>query len=142
MDGQPVAYKSPFSCTFQKLPTMSKWFLANVSLISSVEWKIKNKMLFDSLKINIPNIRWAMHNSAILPFFSIRGRLGSSVMIFRNIGTLIGYVLGATIEYKLVPCICIIIPIAFIVIFMMIPNTPRYYLHKGQIQVSYWSLLP
>lgn len=67
--------------------------------------------------------------------FSIRGRLGSSSLFFRNVGTLIGYVLGATVEYKIIPCISAIIPIVFVICFMLMPNTPQYHLRKGQTQV-------
>lgn len=46
-----------------------------------------------------------------------------------------GYILGATVEYKYIPCICIMIPIISIIIFINLPNTPRYYLQKGQEKV-------
>lgn len=68
-------------------------------------------------------------------FLSIRGRLGSIFLFFRNTGTLIGYILGASVEYEIIPCINVIIPIVFVVVFMMMPNTPQFYLRKGQIQV-------
>lgn len=66
----------------------------------------------------------------------IRGRLGSATLFIRNVGTLIGYILGACVDYQIVPCISISVPITFIIIFVMIPDTPRYYLHKGQNQVN------
>lgn len=68
--------------------------------------------------------------------FSIRGRLGSSTQVVRNIGVLLGFIFGASVDYKTIPCISGILPIAFAIIFVMLPNTPRYYLQKGQYQVS------
>lgn len=67
--------------------------------------------------------------------FSIRGRLGSIPLFLRNIGILIAYALGATVDYKYIPCICIIIPIAFVIIFSTLSNTPQYYLRKGNLHV-------
>lgn len=67
--------------------------------------------------------------------FSKRGSLGSIMSFLRNIGILIGYILGASFDYKLVPCISVTIPIAFIIIFMTLPSTPQHYLHKRKPQV-------
>lgn len=66
----------------------------------------------------------------------IRGRLGSIILFLRHIGILIAFVLGATVEYRHIPYICIIIPFIFAIFFFMLPNTPQYLLHKGQTQVS------
>lgn len=65
----------------------------------------------------------------------IRGRLGSIWQFLRNVGILIAYILGATVEYKFIPCICVVIPIGFAICFFMLPNTPQYHLRKGQLQV-------
>lgn len=76
--------------------------------------------------------------SKISPFFCthrIRGRLGSFAPFLRNVGTLIGYILGTNVKYEYVPLINLIIPFLFGILFMGLPNTPRYYLHKGKIQV-------
>lgn len=78
------------------------------------------------------------HDHTLFSFLSIRGRLGSTSLVVRNTGILIGYILGATINYDYIPIICVILPIVFVIIFaFMLPNTPRYYLHKNQIQVRY-----
>lgn len=67
---------------------------------------------------------------------NIRGSLTSLSMLSWNIGALIAYILGAFVEYHYIPYICITMPIIFAVIFIMLPNTPRYYLAKGEIQVK------
>lgn len=72
----------------------------------------------------------------IISLFSIRGGLGSVSLFLRNIGTLIAYILGATVEYEQIPYICVLIPIAFTIVFATLPNTPQYYVRKGQMKVS------
>lgn len=66
---------------------------------------------------------------------SIRGSLTALWMLSSNIGSLLAYILGAYVEYAYIPYICITMPIAFAAIFIMLPNTPRYHLAKGDIIV-------
>lgn len=66
---------------------------------------------------------------------SIRGRLCSFSLFFRNVGTLLGYILGANVSYQHNAGICSFIPITFAIAFAMMPNTPRYYLERGQVKV-------
>lgn len=67
----------------------------------------------------------------------IRGRLGSMTNFIRNVGILFGYILGAVVEYSYIPWICVVFPVIFMIVFVAIPNTPQYYLEKGNIQVSF-----
>lgn len=71
----------------------------------------------------------------MFPSFSIRGRLGGMSLVFRNMGILIAYILGSTVEYKYIPCICVAVPIVFVIIISILWNTPQYYLHKGKPHV-------
>lgn len=57
-------------------------------------------------------------------------------MFFRNFGTLIAYVVGASVDYRIIPCIYVVVPIVFGITFALLPNTPRFHLQRGQIQVS------
>lgn len=66
----------------------------------------------------------------------IRGTLGGVAPFCRNVGLLIAYILGAHLPYRDIPLVCIIFPIIFAVVFTMLPNTPRFYLQRGQIHVS------
>lgn len=68
--------------------------------------------------------------------FSVRGRLGSVWLFIRNIGVLTAFIFGATLEYRLIPCICVFVPITFAIVFFMLPNTPKFYLHKGHTMVN------
>lgn len=73
--------------------------------------------------------------------FSIRGKLGSFSHLTRNIGLLSAYIIGAVVEYKIVPCIFIFIPILFAILFSLLPNTPQYHLHKGNpsVMIHLWN---
>lgn len=57
-------------------------------------------------------------------------------MLFGNTGILISFIIGASFDYRLIPCISIIIPISFAIIFAALPNTPLYYFAKSQHDVS------
>lgn len=46
------------------------------------------------------------------------------------------YIVGAVADYELIPCIFLFIPMLYIACFAFVPNTPKYYLHKQQVQVS------
>lgn len=54
----------------------------------------------------------------------------------RNIGTLFGYIIGATVDYKHIPFISASVTIIFSILFVMLPNTPRFHLRKKQYQVK------
>lgn len=68
--------------------------------------------------------------------FSIRGRLSTFSQISRVIGVLVAFIVNAVVDYEYVPCIFIFIPFLYAILFMLLPNTPQYYLQKNQDQVS------
>lgn len=61
--------------------------------------------------------------------------MGSLGQLSRNIGILIGFIVGAKLDYEYVPCVFVIIPVIFGSIFVFIPNTPQFLLRKGQTEV-------
>lgn len=75
----------------------------------------------------------------LLKNFSIRGRLGSILQFSRNLGVLCGFIVAAMVEYETVPCIFASVPIIFGISFFFIPNTPQFYLQKGQENVRHIS---
>lgn len=79
---------------------------------------------------------WKMKHFVIW-FDSIRGRLGSMTNFLRNTGILANYILGAVVEYNYIPWINIVVPVIFAIVFIILPNTPQYYLQKGKTQVSF-----
>lgn len=66
----------------------------------------------------------------------IRGRLGSITPLARNVGVLIAYIVGATVEYDIIPAILIYIPIFYMVFLFFLPNTPQYHLQTENIKVN------
>lgn len=65
----------------------------------------------------------------------IRGRLGSVSHLTRNSGVLIGFLVGAVVDYRTLPCIFAVVPLVFGILFFFLPNTPQFYLQKGQNKV-------
>lgn len=71
----------------------------------------------------------------------LRGRLGVVPSFTRNVGLLIAYILGGHLSYQNAILVSMIFPICFVCAFIKLPNTPRFYLQKGQIHVSYEPIL-
>lgn len=86
------------------------------------------------------SIVFELHHKRIKAFCifvrSIRGRLAAITLLARNIGLLLGYVLFATVKYEHIPIIGSSIFIIFFILFVWQPNTPRYYIRKGQFKVA------
>lgn len=47
------------------------------------------------------------------------------------VGILYAYCVGPFVSYIVFQCMCLIIPVIFIVVFAFMPDTPHYYLSKG-----------
>lgn len=54
----------------------------------------------------------------------IRGRLGSTVMLFFSGGTLFIFVAGTYLNFFVVPCVVLIFPTIFLVSVLILPDTP------------------
>lgn len=67
--------------------------------------------------------------------FSIRGKLSCFTPLFRNIGILLAFVIGAAADYTVVPCIFILFPLLFVCTFSFLPNSPQFYLLRGENEV-------
>lgn len=67
----------------------------------------------------------------------IRGRLGSLTPLARNIGVLLSYVVGATVQYDIIPAIFVSIPIVYMILMFSLPNTPQYHIRNENLQVSF-----
>ena len=78
------------------------------------------------------NIYWSHWN---IRDYSVRGRYGSITPLARNIGVLIGYVVGAVVEYEYRSYIFIVFPIVYLISVYYLPNTPQYYLHRENTEV-------
>lgn len=80
-------------------------------------------------------MRWCPSNFSIFAF-SIRGRLGSFTPLARNFGVLIGYIVGAVVEYEHRSYIFVFFPIMYVIWLYALPNTPQYYMHRENYSVS------
>lgn len=67
---------------------------------------------------------------------NIRGKLGTSYQLSRNMGILLAYTLGIFINYIQVSMVCIGITAIFAISFVCLPATPQYLLRIGADDVS------
>ncbi|KAI8432728.1 hypothetical protein MSG28_013688, partial [Choristoneura fumiferana] len=65
---------------------------------------------------------------------SIRGTLGSLVVLSQNLGNLVVYVMGAYLDYYLVLWICLAVPLLHLLVFTSMPETPSYLLKIGKTE--------
>jgi MFS family permease len=75
-----------------------------------------------------------------LHFFSIRGRLGSLLILFCNIGILGVYVLGAFIDYHITAVCLLMVTNVFFASVLVIHDSPIYLLKKSRFKVRTRSL--
>lgn len=82
-----------------------------------------------------------MNSKIYFPHFSIRGRLGSLTPLARNVGVLIAYVVGATVDYEFIPAIFMYIPIVYMICMYFLPNTPQYHFQCENLKVRFLDIL-
>ncbi|KAH8412744.1 hypothetical protein KR009_005256 [Drosophila setifemur] len=64
---------------------------------------------------------------------SIRGALTSMMMLSVDLGILAGYILSTYLAYHLVPFLAIILPVAYFMANLMLPETAPYLLKRSQL---------
>ncbi|KAH9637387.1 hypothetical protein HF086_012000 [Spodoptera exigua] len=65
---------------------------------------------------------------------TIRGTLGSLVVLSQNLGNLFAYIMGEYLSYHAMLWVCLIVPILHLVLFMAMPETPSYLLKSGKVE--------
>ncbi|XP_049880007.1 facilitated trehalose transporter Tret1-like [Pectinophora gossypiella] len=65
---------------------------------------------------------------------SIRGVLGSLVVLFHVSGNLFAYIIGDLLSYRSVLWVCLSIPTLHLVLFMMMPDSPSYLVKRGKTE--------
>lgn len=55
-------------------------------------------------------------------------------VLSRHCGLLIIFIVGAIVDYHVVPCIFAFLPIVFLISFIFLPNTPQYHLQRGSLE--------
>lgn len=71
-------------------------------------------------------------DSFTLPISSVRGRLGSLMMMSANLGILLAFVAGNYLSYQLVPRLFIWLPIIFLLSVFFFPETPFYCMRRNR----------
>nr|XP_003704539.1 PREDICTED: facilitated trehalose transporter Tret1-like [Megachile rotundata] len=71
----------------------------------------------------------------------IRGALGSYVPLSFSIGILVSYILATFVNIRVMSIICATVPFIFLGIFMFMPESPTYYLQKGDDDSARKSLI-
>ncbi|KXJ82001.1 hypothetical protein RP20_CCG016267 [Aedes albopictus] len=72
---------------------------------------------------------------------TIRGSLGSLTMLHINFGLLASYTAGNYLPYYLIPKIMLCLPVAFLAMVCLLPETPYCLLQKGKIVEAEKSLM-
>uniref|UniRef100_A0A0C9R0K0 Tret1_26 protein n=1 Tax=Fopius arisanus TaxID=64838 RepID=A0A0C9R0K0_9HYME len=72
---------------------------------------------------------------------SIRGQLGSFLSFGFNLGTLASFILGAKLSYHAFALCGLVVPIAFIIGFIFLPESPMHLLRRGRIDRATSSLM-
>lgn len=65
--------------------------------------------------------------------FSIRGALGSFLVLFINLGILIGYLLGACVTYFWLNIILSLLPLIFLLFFLTLPESPVWLARSARV---------
>lgn len=100
-----------------------------------LKYQMTGKHFFSSKQHKFPIENYSKFFFYILSF-SIRGRLGAFTPLARNLGVLIGYIVGAIVEYQHRSYIFIFFPIMYIFWLNALPNTPQYYMHREHYSVN------
>ncbi|XP_052866113.1 facilitated trehalose transporter Tret1 isoform X2 [Anopheles cruzii] len=71
---------------------------------------------------------------------SIRGTLGTFFQLMVTVGILFVYAVGSGVNVQVLSIICGVIPLVFGLIFFFMPESPYYYIEKGQYSEASQSL--
>lgn len=72
---------------------------------------------------------------------SLRGTLGSFVILFMNAGVVYAYALGAVLSYRVFTLACLTVPVFFLTCYFFLPETPAYLWSKNKRNDAERSLL-
>lgn len=85
-------------------------------------------------KILIIYLKHRVNSRQTFPFLnSVRGTLGSFILLFTNVGTVIGFIVGAFWHFTYVPHIGLAFSLCFFASLFIIHDSPQYYLSKNQV---------
>lgn len=70
----------------------------------------------------------------------VRGTLGLLPTAFGNVGILISFVVGTYVSWSKLAWLGVVLPIPFLVLAFLVPETPRWYIAKGKYERARTSL--
>ncbi|XP_026728057.1 facilitated trehalose transporter Tret1-like [Trichoplusia ni] len=65
---------------------------------------------------------------------SVRGMLGTLVILFHTTGNLFLYIIGDILSYRTILWICLAMPTFHLILFMMMPESPSYLVKKNDME--------
>lgn len=68
--------------------------------------------------------------------FSIRGVLGSTMILTVNIGVLIEFIFGNYCDFYIAPKFVIVVAMIYAILMLWFPETPTFLIKQNQIAVS------
>lgn len=71
---------------------------------------------------------------------NVRGTLGSTLVFSCNLGLCFAYVCGEYVEYLTIPWVMLPASIAFVVLFLNVPDSPTFFAKKSLYDVSFPSI--
>ena len=71
----------------------------------------------------------------------IRGSLGTYFQLLLCVGILLSYILGSVMNIQILSIISAIVPLIFFAVFVFMPESPIYYLKKGNEEAARQSLI-
>lgn len=72
----------------------------------------------------------------IFKFYSVRGTLGSLLMVCGNFGILIAFIAGHFLEFVPVAGVHIAFPALFVITLVLFPDTPYHFINFNQEEVT------
>ncbi|KAJ6649315.1 Facilitated trehalose transporter Tret1 [Pseudolycoriella hygida] len=71
---------------------------------------------------------------------SVRGALGSLLMVTSNVGILLSFMAGHYLSFRLVPAVFVVLPTLFLLLTVIFPETPIFLLKTGKLEAAESSL--
>lgn len=130
-----VAFGPKCAMTFLAFPTIINWILIYFG----------NSFVYLLLARFIGGLTGGGFQSGTVLFVSeiaddnLRGRLGSVLPLARNVGLLTAFFVGTIVDYEFRPLVFIFFPILYLIWVSILPNTPLYYVKRGNFHVSTYS---
>lgn len=71
----------------------------------------------------------------LFSIYRVRGTLGSFIVLFCNLGILLGFILGAYCDYNMTPYVFISAIVLFVLLFFFFPESPSFLIKQNRLLV-------